>query len=112
MNLRTLIAVCALAVACVCGQANAQDNQNPLDLPITNSPSLSAYQYKPLTYAQQRARFESEQRALRMEWNNWIGYSPLRPNVNASYTSASSYQNYYATERGVIMNTGHRGWYW
>jgi hypothetical protein len=80
-------------------------------MPLTNSPS--AYNtMPPLTIPQQRAKFEADQRMLRMEWNNWIGYSPSRPNMNASYMS-NGLQQYYIPSRGVIVSTGHsRSWYW
>jgi hypothetical protein len=100
---------------CIFGQADAQENptaQPQPAMPVSNSPSAVYYQYKPLTFAQQRARFEAEQRMYRMEWNLWIGHSPLRPNSNASYMAASYYQNYYNADRGVLINTGTRGWYW
>ncbi|MEZ6135493.1 MAG: hypothetical protein R3C53_11345 [Pirellulaceae bacterium] len=67
---------------------------------------------KELSIAQQRAIFAANQRVLRMEFNNWIGYSPLRPNVNASYMS-SGYPRYYIPSRGVFVSaTGGRAWYW
>ena len=81
-------------------------------LPLSNSPSVQYPAPAPLSFAQQQARFEAEQRTLRMAWNNWIGYSPLRPNMNASYMS-NGLQQYYIPSRAVIVSTGHtRSWYW
>jgi len=86
----------------------------PGQLPVSESPSIQYYQYQtqPLTVAQQRARFEAEQRLYRMEWNNWAGYSPLRPTLNASYMSAIA-PRYFVPSRGVLVHTGQaRSWYW
>lgn len=81
-------------------------------MPLSNSPSAAYASYNSLSYAQQRARFADEQRAMRMEWNNWIGYSPLRPNMNASYMS-NGLQRYYIPRRGVIVSAGPSSqWYW
>ncbi len=104
----------AMLMIGLASQASAQEDSatKAEPLPISSSPSASSYAWKPMTFAQQRARFEAEQRALRMEWNNWIGYSPLRPSANASYMSNSYYSNYFSAQRGIMINTGRRGWYW
>lgn len=84
--------------------------ERALPLSLSTSPSDSAPQR--LTIAQQRAKFAADQRALRTEWNNWIGYSPLRPDRNASYMS-NGVQRYYIPSRGVIVSSGmSRAWYW
>lgn len=91
-----------------------QPDQVAGQLPISESPSIQYYQYQvqPLTVAQQRARFEAEQRLYRMEWNNWAGYSPLRPTLNASYMSGIA-PRYFVPSRGVLIHTGQaRSWYW
>ncbi len=80
-------------------------------LPLANSLYEPMLQQQLLTIPQQRAKFAADQRMLRMEWNNWIGYSPLRPNVNASYMSQGM-PNYYIYSRGVIVNGNSRAWYW
>lgn len=118
MNIRIVLAACALWGACIFSQAQAQAQAQEdsladiKTLPMSNSPSSAYYQYKPLTFAQQQARFEAEQRAYRMEWNRWIGYSPLRPTTNASYMSGSYRQSYFSADRGVFINTGGRSWFW
>ena len=84
------------------------------NLQVSDSTSIQYYQAQsqPLTYAQQRARFEAEQRLYRIEWNNWIGYSPSRPAVNSSYMSSIA-PRYFVPSRGVVYHTGQsRLWYW
>lgn len=113
MDTRTLTKAILLVVVCVLGQAQAQDGGTPApvpDLPITNSTSGSQY-YKLPSLAQQQAMYEAEQRIMRMEWNNWTGQSPLRPTMNASFMSYG-FQSFYAPQRGILVNAGHRGWYW
>jgi hypothetical protein len=83
-------------------------------MPLSNAASADYYQYQApqFTIAQQRAWFEAQQRMYRQEWYNWIGYSPLRPTVNASLMS-NGYQRYFVPSRGVMINTGAtRSWYW
>lgn len=106
----------ALAAVAICSMlvptANAQEPVAVRDaprLPLTNSTS---YEVKPLTYAQQRARFVDQQRVMQMAFNRWIGYSPLRPNMNASYMS-NGVQRYYIPSRGMIVSPSNvRTWYW
>lgn len=107
------IAVAALApsIAWSVAEVRAQEPLPEPNLPLSNTPS-TAYEPAPLTYAQQIARFESEQRILRLEWNKWIGYDPLRPSMNASYMS-NGLRHYYIPARGWIVSTGPaRSWYW
>lgn len=60
----------------------------------------------------QRVQFEAQQRVLREQWYQWIGYSPSRPTVNASYMSTST-QYYYIPTRGRIVSSGPaRALYW
>lgn len=112
MDKKTLTKALLLLVVCVIGQASAQDGNNPAaaSLPITNSNSAAAY-YKLPSLAQQQAMHEAEQRMLRMEWRAWTNQSPLRPTMNASFMSGT-YQSFYVPQRGILVNTGHRGWYW
>ncbi len=113
VNIKHLSIALALLIACMVGQSQAQDNPvppPPSPLPVSNSASLSNY-YQGPSLRQQQAMYEAEQRMLRMEWNRSIGYSPLRPSVNASYMTYG-YQSFYAPQRGIMVNTGHRGWYW
>lgn len=106
----TAFALALLLAFAVQSQAAAQEPATEKPLPLSNSPSVA--QSKPLTFAQQNARFAAEQRMLRMEWNNWIGYSPLRPNMNASYMS-NGFQRYYIPARASIVSGGTtRSWYW
>ncbi len=59
-----------------------------------------------------RVRFEAEQRMLRAQWNESIGYAPNRPLVNGSYMS-SGVQYYYLPSRGQIVTNGlGRSGYW
>ncbi|MCR9293167.1 MAG: hypothetical protein NXI32_10640 [bacterium] len=105
----------ALAIFAIALTAAPLSGQEPLpdpDIPLSNSPSTSYASPPPLTYAQQTARFESEQRILRMQWNKWIGYEPLRPTMNASYMS-NGVQRYYIPARGVIVSPAYaNAWYW
>lgn len=80
-------------------------------LPITNSPSVYV-QPERLTYAQQRARFEDQQRIMRMEFNRWIGYSPLRPTMNASYMSNGVQRYYIPARAGIYSANTTTVWYW
>ena len=108
-NLYRLIAVAYFLLG-VAGAAQAQQNGEMLPLSTSTSPSMQ--QEKPLTIAQQRARYAADQRMFRAEWNQWIGYEPLRPTVNASYMS-NGVQRFYIPSRGVIVSTGvTRAWYW
>ena len=115
--LKYLKSMAAVAILAVTPQiAMSQDPIEKVDrvdkLPLTTSPYASVPAYKPLTIPQQRARFAAEQRMLRLEWNEWIGYSPLRPNMNASYLS-NGMQRYYIPSRGVIVSAGRTSsWYW
>ncbi|MFO0942842.1 MAG: hypothetical protein U0930_19060 [Pirellulales bacterium] len=111
MDTKSLTKALLLLVVCAIGQARAQDdNLNQPALPITNSNSAAAY-YKLPSLAQQQAMHEAEQRMLRMEWRAWTNQSPLRPTMNASFM-VGGYQTYYVPQRGILVNSGHRGWYW
>lgn len=91
--------------------SQAQDPFDEPSLPLNNSPS-DKYVQKPLTFAQQTARFEAEQRVMRMQWNKWIGHDPARPSMNASYMS-NGLHRYYIPQRSVIVTSmGPRVWYW
>lgn len=105
------VMVCAFCVqVTVQATAQAQEPSRPLPLRTSNSPSDDVV--KVPSVIQQRAMFAAEQRMLRIEYNNWIGYSPLRPNMNASYMSNGS-QRYYMPSRGAIVSAGNaRSWYW
>ncbi len=107
------VLLAAVVAVCFPVLVDAQEpSEAPAKLPL-NSPGYSYATPAPvMTIPQMRARFAAEQRMLRMEWNEWIGYSPLRPNMNASYMS-NGLQRYYIPSRGVIVSTGSaRSWYW
>ncbi|MCC6511685.1 MAG: hypothetical protein IT423_21475 [Pirellulaceae bacterium] len=76
------VACLSLLVAAATESARADDQDGIKPLPLTTTASLGGYDAtvpQPLTIAQQRARFDADQRMLRMQWNKWIGYEPLRP---------------------------------
>ncbi len=105
-----LIAASAMA-APLQSQAQEPDSANPL--PMSTSTSASQYFPKPLTYPQQLARYEAEQRAMRMEYNRWIGFDPARPTTNSSfmvsglYNFAPSYNSY-----SIAYGSRHRFYGW
>ncbi len=100
-----------LFVVAVQSVAIAQQPGEVSELPLSSS-NASSYVSAPLTFAQQTARFEAEQRMLRMEWNKWIAHSPLRPHMNSSYMSNGA-PRFYLPSRGVIVSAGYaRTWYW
>ncbi len=105
-------ALCLL-IASLCAPAlQAQEPLPEPTIPLSNTSSNSYESEPPLTYAQQVARFESEQRILRMQFNKWIGHEPLRPAMNANYMS-NGMQRYYLPSRGWIVTPGNvRTWYW
>lgn len=114
------LAALALFTAISAGSAAAQEPSSAAGakpLPLSSS-SMSGYQnydsYREAAKQQirERARFEAQQRTLRHEWNESIGYAPNRPQVNGSYMS-NGLQYYYIPSRGHIVSTGlARGWYW
>jgi hypothetical protein len=110
-TIRLLLVIAVLvAIAPVTLAQEAEDSAQKLPLSTANYDA--AVRQEPLTIPQQRARFASDQRMMRLEFNNWIGYSPLRPNVNSSYMSAG-YPRYYIPSRNVIVSTGPtRAWFW
>ena len=112
-NLRRLVLVATVIVAACAPQVLvAQETAKDSKLPLATNARASDYLPKPLTIAQQRAKFQADQIILRAEWYNWIGYSPLRPNVNGSYMSNGT-PRYYIPSRGVIVSAGQaRSWYW
>lgn len=99
---------CALLVlaAPTIAQDNAPESNS---LPMTDSSSVVAV--KPLSLAQQRARYAADQRMIRIEFNNAIGYSPLRPTVSAGYMSYAP-NRYFIHSRQAIVTPGSYSWYW
>ena len=109
---RFAIVAMAIAIAWIATRASAQEPVLEPRLPLSNAPSGSQAGFEALSYSQQIARFESDQRILRMQWNKWIGHEPLRPSVNASYMS-NGLRQYYIPSRGLIVTAGPtRAWYW
>lgn len=111
MNILKPILTVAILVALAPLASAQEDAATSKKLPLSTA-NYDAVQARPLTIPQQRAKFQSDQRMLRLEFNNWVGYSPLRPNVNSSYMS-SGYNRYYIPSRNVIVSAGNaRAWYW
>lgn len=108
------IRIAALAIAfslLTTSSVRAQESNGDSKLPMANSPSVN-YVMKPLTLAQQQARFEADQRMLRLQWNKWIAHDPLRPTMNASYMS-NGVQRFYIPRRAVIVSAyAGNAWYW
>lgn len=74
--------------------------------------NYDAYREEARQQIRQRIQFEAQQRVLREEWNQWIGYSPARPTVNGSNLS-NGLPYYYIPSRGQIVNNGlGRSGYW
>ena len=105
-----IIAMAFMLCAAICSGVSAQEPGSPSDkMALSNSSSVTA---KPLTFPQQVARYEAQQRVMRMQWNASIGYSPLRPNMNASWMS-NGVQVFYIPSRSVFVSTNSaRAWYW
>lgn len=105
------LAFALLMTVVIHSQAVAQEPVESAPMPLSSS-NAAQYVSAPLSFAQQTARFEAEQRRMRMEWNKWIGHSPLRPHMNASYMS-NGVQRFYIPSRAVIVSAGYsHGWYW
>ena len=104
-----LACACALLMASVVNAQEFGELDQPAPKP-TVSPSVQ--QPKPLSFAQRTARYQAEQAMMRIQWNKWIGYEPLRPHMNASYMSNGS-QRYYIPSRGLVVTGGSvNAWYW
>jgi hypothetical protein len=104
--------LCLTATVFVASPLVAQEPQTDSSIPLSNISSTSYQAEPPLTYAQQTARFESDQRIMRMQFNKWIGYEPLRPAMNSSYMS-NGLKRYYIPARGWIVTPGNVStWYW
>ncbi len=105
-----LLAMCA-------GIARADDPSASTSLPLTTSSSWDSYNGtvpQPLTIAQQRARYQADQRMMRMEWNKWIGYEPLRPSMPNAMMSNELNHHYMQPVRyrpvWGVWNNGSRIW--
>lgn len=115
--LSRLVPCVAALLAMFAGPARADDPAHPPALPLTTTTSLGGYEAsvsQPLTIAQQRARYDADQRMLRMQWNKWIGYEPLRPSqpnvmmnneMNPYYVQPVRYRPVWG-----VWNNGSRIW--
>jgi hypothetical protein len=108
-NILLLIVVAALMV--VPYQSQAQEPEKDV-LPLTTSTSAAMYFPKPLTYPQQMARYEAEQRSMRMERNRWIGFDPARPITNSSYTYSGLYNFNPGSSYSIAYGSRHRFYGW
>lgn len=110
MNQFRIMALVALLSAAVSTGLQASEPTSPSDKMSLSSSSSVGQQA--LTFPQQVARYEAQQRVMRMQWNANIGYSPLRPNMNASWMS-NGVQVFYIPSRSVFVSTNSaRAWYW
>jgi len=96
----------------VTSQTQAQQPDNGDALPMTTSTSAAQYFPKPLTYPQQLARHEAEQRTMRMEHNRWIGFDPARPATNASYMYSGLYNFNSGNNYSIAYASRHRFYVW
>lgn len=103
------------------GQENENNEKSPNDTTISAQPSSSSVasqyktensQQKPMTFRQYRARVEMQQMLMRAEYNKWIGYEPLRPNISATpafnlpsavYWTPYNARVYYPTASGNVF---------
>ncbi len=109
------VVACLTALAALASPLRADDTDKPLPLSTTASVgSYDAAVSKPLTIAQQRARFEADQRMLRMQWNKWIGYEPLRPALPYALTNNEMNPYFFQPVRyrpvWAVWNNGSRIW--
>lgn len=111
---RILFVLAVAAVMSVSLQAQAQQNLDSEKdtLPLTTSTSAAMYFPKPLTYPQQLARYEAEQRTMRMERNRWIGLDPARPITNSSYTYSGLYNFNPGSSYSVAYSSRNRFYGW
>ncbi len=106
---------CLLAFATLASAARADETTQ--SLPMSTTTSIGSYEAtvsKPLTIAQQRARYDADQRMMRMQWNKWIGYEPARPALPYALTN-NEWNPYYmhpVRYRPVwgVVNYGSRIW--
>ncbi len=106
---------CMIALVTVASSVQADDPAQPLPLSATTSlGSYDATISKPLTIAQQRARYEADQRMLRMQWNKWIGYEPARPALPYALTNNEMNPYFFQPVRyrpvWGVWNYGSRIW--
>lgn len=67
-----------------------------------------------MTIAQQRARYDADQRMARMQWNKWIGYEPSRPSLPNALTNNEMNPYFFQPVRyrpvWTVWNNGSRIW--
>ena len=117
-----LLLIAFSSANCLAQENSAPDSAPPATPPVKRLPlsgssaatyqSYDAYREVARQQIRERVQFEARQRVLREERNQWIGYSPARPTVNASNLS-NGLPYYYVPSRGQIVTTGMgRAWYW
>ncbi len=104
-----LVVAGTLSIVC---QAQAQEPEASDTLPLSTSTSAAQYFPKPLTYSQQLARYEAEQRTMRIEHNRWIGFDPARPATNASYMYSGLYNFKVGNSYSIAYGSRHRFYGW
>ena len=112
MNRRVLL--CLLTVWGFLSVGQQLHAQKPDDvLPMSTSTSASViFEPRPLTYPQQMARYQAEQRLQRMEYNRWIGFDPARPATNSSYMYSGLYNFNAGNSYSVVYGSRHRFYGW
>ena len=108
--IKMLLTIAGVLTAAV--PALAQEPESANGLPMTTSTSASMYFPKPLTYPQQLARYEAEQRAMRMSYNRWIGFDPARPATNSSWMYSGLYNFTPSVNYSVAYSSRHRFYGW
>lgn len=106
---------CLLALATWVSPLQADEPGQPL--PLSTTTSVGSYEgaiSKPLSIAQQRARYDADQRMARMQWNKWIGYEPSRPALPNALTNNEMNPYFLQPVRyrpvWGVMNYGSRIW--
>lgn len=108
--IRVLLTIVGVVACATPSQAQEPESANAL--PMTTSTSAALYFPKPLTYPQQIARYEAEQRAMRMEYNRWIGFDPARPATNSSWMYSGLYNFTPSVSYSVAYGSRHRFYGW
>lgn len=106
---------CLMLLAAWASTSIADEPTQPL--PLAGSPSVGNYEptvIKPMTIAQQRARYDADQRMARMQWNKWIGYEPSRPSLPNALTNNEMNPYFFQPVRyrpvWTVWNNGSRIW--
>ncbi len=115
--LTRMVPCLAVLLAIAASPLRADDPAPGQSLPLTTPGGIGSYEgtiSQPLTIAQQRARFDADQRMLRMQYNKWIGYEPLRPAMPNALTNNEWNPHYMHPVRyrpvWGVWNYGSRIW--